>query len=269
MRASLNLQHKPSGSSTRRSLEGAFHAFVAANRLAMFPCRKEILGAASVSLWNEVTVKAWNDGVLVYAMDQMDTAGARAPNGCPQGYCFGLASVWMRGLWKGEDYPYDAATRECTDTNWNAVQTQKVFDGELARAEQIEKATRVEGDIWPAVRNGFRRARLKLNNGRSQASKGGVEGTGIYNALQVGTNDTPGGDGVYLVSMRGIYGAHAFAIANLGDEWWRLFDGNYGHFCMKGNKTFKKFLEWYISGGGTSYRFRYGGSWLSANASPD
>ena len=40
-----------------------------------------------MGIWNNITNKAWNDSQIIYAMDQMQTAGAKAPAGCTGGYC--------------------------------------------------------------------------------------------------------------------------------------------------------------------------------------
>ena len=225
-----------------------------------------------MGLWNNVTNKAWNDQDkdVIYAMDQMATAGAKGPNGCPEGYCMGLASIWMRGLWVPKDYPFDANAVEYHGTDWNAVAVQKVYDSEMTSAVARQSQTGIAGDTYVPIRNAFKRAGLNLNHGRSQfTTQGGIEGTGIYSVI------AQQGDGVFLIALSGPPAkpggpatAHAFAIANLGDQWWRLFDGNYGHFCMKGNTVFKKWLDYYISGSGTSYRFTYSGTWLSACATP-
>lgn len=223
-----------------------------------------------MALWNNVTNKAWKDGRIVYAMDQMTTQGAKAPKGCPEGYCMGLASIWMRGLWVPRDYPFDPKTYEYHGTDWNAVAVQKVFDAEMATALARQEQTGIGGETFVPIRNAFKRAGLKINYGRSQfTTKGGIEGTGIYSVI------AQQGDGVFLIALSGppavpggLARAHAFAIANLGDQWWRLFDANYGHFVMQGNTVFKTWLDHYISGAGTSYRFTYTGTWLSACATP-
>ena len=61
-----------------------------------------------MGIWNDVTNKAWDNSQIDYAMDQMQTAGAKAPSGCTDGYCFGLAAVWIKRKWQLRDYPYDA-----------------------------------------------------------------------------------------------------------------------------------------------------------------
>ena len=176
----------------------------------------------------------------------------------------------MRGLWIPKDYPFDTKTYEYHGTDWNAVAVQKIYDKEMSSAEAIQAQTGNTGDTYIPIRKAFDRAGLKLNYGRSQfTTKGGIEGTGIYSVI------AQQGDGVFLIALsgppakaNGPASSHAFAIANLGDQWWRLFDGNYGHFVMKGNTVFRNWLDWYISGAGTSYRFTYSGTWLSACATP-
>jgi len=225
-----------------------------------------------MELWNKVSLKVWNDTDkdVAYVMDQMTTEGAKAPKGCSGGYCMGLASIWMRNLWVPRDYPFDPKTYEYHGTDWNAVAVQKIYDSEMASAVARQTQTGNTGDTYIPIRNAFKRAGLKINYGRSQfTTMGGIEGTGIYSVI------AQQGDGVFLIALSGPPAikngpatSHAFAIANLGGEWWRLFDANYGHFVMKGNAVFKAFLDYYISGQGTSYRFTYSGTWLSACATP-
>lgn len=211
-----------------------------------------------MGLWNDITIKAWNDGNILYAMEQMQTAGAKGPNGCTDGYCFGLAAVWIKKMWQLSNYKYDIDAREYTGTDWLAVSVQKIYDAELAKAS----------DSWPPIRNSFSKAGLKLQTGKSQASFDTINSSGLYNVLENGNEVAYGGNGTYLVGMKGIYGAHAIAICNGGSRWWSLFDGNFGEFRMQGNGRFKTFVHWYLGNGATNYASKYGGAWLTACAGP-
>ncbi len=211
-----------------------------------------------MGIWNNITNKAWNDNQIIYAMDQMQTAGAKAPAGCTGGYCFGLAAVWIKRKWQFRDYAYDSAAYEYWDTDWLAVDVQKTYDAELAKATHT----------WTPIANAYTKAGLKLQYGKSQASSGAIHGSGLYNIIENGEGATKGGNGTYIVGMKGTYGAHAVAIFNGGDRWWSLFDGNFGAFRMQGNNDFKQFLHWYFGSGATNYKAKYGDEWLTACAVP-
>lgn len=209
-----------------------------------------------MGLWNDITNPAWDLGVVVYAMDQMATAGIKA---APKGYCFGLATVWVKRRWFWTDYKYNPDTYEYYGTDPLAVDVQKLYDAEIKTNTS---------DVWDPVRKSFAKAGLKLNNGKSQANGQSISGSGVYNILQNGGPAAEGGNGYYVVGMRGVKGAHGIAISNGGDNWWRLFDGNYGHFAMQGNQEFYNFLIWYISSGATKYVKDYGSGWFTACAEP-
>lgn len=213
-----------------------------------------------MGLWNTVTNKAWNDSQIVYAMDQMTTAGAKAPSGCTGGYCFGLATVWARLKWRLSEYDYDREAYEYHGTDWLAVKVQKEYDTELAKA----------ASTWTPIAKALAKADMKLVYGMSQSSPVSVHGSGLFNVIQNGNKQagTKGGDGIYIVGVNGAYGAHAFAIFNGGSRWWTLFDGNYGLFSMQGNNEFKRFLVWYIGAQGTKYSSKYGSEWLTACVVP-
>lgn len=213
-----------------------------------------------MGLWNTVTNKAWDESKIVYAMDQMMTAGAKAPNGCTGGYCFGLAAVWARRKWRLTEYEYDRGAYEFSGTDWMAVKVQKAYDTELA----------VATSTWAPITRALAKADMKLIYGKSQTSPTSVHGSGLFNVLQNGDKSagTKGGDGIYIVGVNGTYGAHAFAIFNAGSRYWFLFDGNYGLVSMQGNGVFKEFLVWYIGAQGTKYSSKYGAEWLTACVVP-
>ncbi len=213
-----------------------------------------------MGLWNDITVKAWNANQMVYAMDQMATAGAKAPNGCTAGYCFGLAAVWARLKWRLSEYDYDRNSYEYSGTDWLAVKVQKAYDTELAKASST----------WTPVTRALAVADMKLVYGKSQTSPTSVHGSGLFNVLENGDQvaGTKGGNGIYIIGVNGTYGAHAFTILNASDRYWYLFDGNYGLFKMQGNGAFKDFLVWYIGAQGTKYSSKYGAEWMLACAVP-
>jgi hypothetical protein len=210
-----------------------------------------------MAIWNNVTIGAWQKGILVYAMDQAQSSGFAK---CPDGYCVGLATVWASLRWKLSDYAYNANTQELTSPDPKAVKVQKVFDAALASG----------GSHWTAIDKALAEVGLKKEPGRSQQTEDTVASSGLYNMIRSGSEGlgVKGGDGIYIVGLRSNAEAHAFAIANEADGWWRLFDANYGHFRLQGNANFREFLRLYLASGGTGYIKRYGKGWTTIFVKP-
>lgn len=203
----------------------------------------------------EILDSARSNGYLLYAMNQMETAGAKE---CVGGYCVGLATVWIRKLWDLTDYPYDPATREYKGTNLLAVDIQKTYNYYAARDE----------DAFGPVRKGFAKAGLKLNVGRSQWTDYGISSSGLYGILEKGKSANYTADGTWLIGMKekGGTASHAMGILNGASQIWCLFDANYGHFRVQGDDAFYAFLTKYLSSGGTNYINAFSGGWMNANA---
>ncbi len=210
-----------------------------------------------MAIWNDINKAARSAGILTFAMNQMNTAGYQQHNGCRGGYCFGLASIWVKLLWSASNYPYDPASREYIGTDWRAVDAQKAFDAELAKAT----------NAFQPLDKGLAKAGLKRLTGRAQDSDGSISCTGLYSILQ-GNGGIEGGDGTYIIGMKGKLGSHAIAINNAASQWWSLFDGNNGHFRMQGNTQFRAFLIWYLGSGATRYLTDYATNWLTAGVVP-
>lgn len=207
-----------------------------------------------MSVWNTLSVQAFFDGHLVYAMDQFLTPGANGPGGLRDGYCFGLAATWIELRTRLSDHPYDQANMVLTNPDARALAVQRVFDTEMRK-----------GNAFAAMDAGFRMLRLKRAPGRSQHTEDTIAASGLYNVLEEGNSAaTDGGNGLYLIGLRSNDASHAIAISNESDRWWRLFDGNYGHFHVQGNAAFKTFLIDYLGKGGTGYLQTYGKGWLTA-----
>jgi hypothetical protein len=209
-----------------------------------------------MALWDVVTETARAKKQLVYALDQTLTPGFAQ---CPKGYCVGLAIRWVHHRWRLGDYNYDAASQELHSPDREAVDLQRTYDTALAG----------NGHLWSSIEKALFQSSLKLHQGRSQETNNGFSSSGLYNILEKGSPGySDGGNGVYLVGMAGASGSHCMAIANEADGWWRLFDGNYGHFRMKGNAVFSTFLRDFLHNGQSGYVKKYTGGWATIGVLP-
>ncbi len=209
-----------------------------------------------MALWDVVTETARAKEQLVYALDQTLTPGFAH---CPKGYCVGLAIRWTHHRFRLGDYDYDPVKQELTAPDREAVDIQRAYDAELGGS----------GHLWKSIETALLHAKLKLHPGRSQETNHGFSGSGLYTMLENGSPGvSKGGNGVYLVGMAGPSGSHCMAISNEGDSWWRLFDGNYGHFRMKGNAVFSTFLRDFLHNGQSGYVRKYTSGWATIGVAP-
>lgn len=210
-------------------------------------------------VWDHVNQAARDVGVLVYAMNQKMTPGFGA---MPDGYCLGLAAVWLSLRARLSDYDYNADTMELWYPGPKPYHVQKAFDEKLASSG---------GDLWEATRAGIDKARMKPFVGRwQQTDQSSINTTGLYGVIaKRDSGHVRGGDGFYIVGMKDASNhAHAIAIINEPNQGWRLFDANYGHFRMTGDDYFFKFITWYLQGGVTNYLRDYPSGWATMGVLP-
>lgn len=178
--------------------------------------------------WDDIQKQGLKDGSLVYALDQGQTAPVVAvgPWGgnAQGGYCSGLSARWIALRYIGADYPYDAATRECTNPDWQATRDHTL------QADDAQKG-------FPAkYKRTLGQYGLTYNKGTLKFFKGfpASEIVMAVNAFR----------GYALLSMWG-KGGHGTAIGR-GAEYksaWHFFDPNYGEFTFPTVDGIVKFLD--------------------------
>ena len=79
--------------------------------------------------WDWIQEKAKTKGVLIFAMDQSQTAVQTEPGpwgSAYDGYCIGLAASWVSLAYKGSDFPLDGNV--CDNPPWQSTMAQNLSD---------------------------------------------------------------------------------------------------------------------------------------------
>jgi len=189
--------------------------------------------------WDDVQKRALNEGYLVYAMDQGQTAPCTMPGpwGIDQeGYCAGLSIRWIALHYIGSDYPYDARTHECVNPGWEATRDQGEYED--------------SSGVFPA------KYKMVAAQYGLTMNKGSLQQFPSLAALPL-IRAADSFRGCCLISIRGSKGGHAIALGR-GPEYksgFFFFDPNYGSFKCKGIDDANKFLSWFFID--TKYREKY------------
>ncbi len=217
--------------------------------------------------WDDIQTRALKDGMLVYALDQGQTAQAKVmgrsfedgkfvdvrepgPWGRSQGgYCSGLSARWIALHYVGADYPYDPVTHECEAPDWQATRDHnlQVDDHEKGFPGKYKRVLAQYG--------------LTMNKGSLRYFKGFQP-----SALVQAVNDFRG---CMLLSMWGKDGGHGTAIGRRPEykAAWFFFDPNYGEFTFPGATEARRFLEGFFIDTGYRNQFTASGV-VGVNAPP-
>ena len=179
--------------------------------------------------WDAVQTTAKSKGWLVFAMDQgQDATNDPGPWGeaSADGYCMGLACHWMGLCYRGTEFDYDKGTQTFEAVIWQAT-----------LAQNLDPATAADWRDW--WRPPLQYYGMTLSKGLHATRR--HKPTARFVRSIIGQ-----AYGCYAIYMKGPDGAHAIAARHGRDGRFHLFDGNEGHFAVKGYDAFRDFLDWYF-----------------------
>lgn len=188
--------------------------------------------------WNRIQTAAKTKGVLVFAMDQSQTAVLTEPGpwgSAFDGYCIGLAANWISLAYQGKNFPIDGSLA-CDNPPWQATESQNLSDAMRSADDAVP---------WKAAVGPFQ---MTLSDGLRGSRATKPTATFLWAMLSQAY-------GCYGVTLRREGGAHAIAMRHGKDNRYHLFDPNYFHVVTKSPDAFRSFVRWYLSE--TGYDARY------------
>jgi hypothetical protein len=180
--------------------------------------------------WDNLQLTAKTNGHLVFAMDQAQTPAMTQPGpwgSSTDGYCIGLAAIWISLRYAGKSFPVDAA-KVCDNPPWQATMSQTMADA---------AARTVWTDGWKTAVAPFQ---MTPSDGL-RALRGTKPTADFLHSIVTKAY------GCYGITIRGDDGAHAIAMQHGRDNRMHLFDANYGHFAVRDHTVLKAFLTWYLT----------------------
>lgn len=188
--------------------------------------------------WNARQRAALAKGQLVFAMRQSQTPVMTQPGPwgtSTDGYCIGLAAIWISLGYQGKSFPVDAA-KVCDNPPWQSTLSQTLSDTGVAT---------IWTDRWKNAADPFQ---MTLSDGL-RAHRGSNPTAAFIHSIVIQAY------GCYGVTLERAGGAHAIALRHGRDNRMHLFDANNGHFSVRDHTLLKPFLTWYLTD--TGYDARY------------
>jgi hypothetical protein len=188
--------------------------------------------------WDDVQLAAKAKGILVFAIDQSQTAVETQPGpwgSAYDGYCIGLAANWISLGYQDTDFPYDAA-KVCDNPPWQSTQAQNLSDAVNAAAWT---------DWWKAAIEPFQ---CRISDAIIAVREHKLTASFLY---AVATQSY----GCYGVYLKRDGGSHAIALRHTRDNRLHLFDPNYFHISMPVPEG-KTILHWYLEESGYEGRYK-------------
>ena len=202
-------------------------------------------------IWDSVQTAAKQRHVLVFAMDQSQTAVMTQPGpwgNAYSGFCAGLAMHWIALRYAKRDFAYDKKTRELTAPDWRTTRNQNQY---------------WNGGDYDKVRLALPLANYGLFVNMGLVGRVERVMTG-WDLREVGT----AADGCYYISLKSAGEGHAIAMQRSTGHDWRLFDANYGEFKLRGRNEFEAFVDWYMAATGYKDNFTAATQIIGINPPP-
>jgi hypothetical protein len=192
--------------------------------------------------WDAVQLAAKAKGILVFAIDQAQTAVMTqlGPWGSAyDGYCIGLCASWISLAYQDKDFPFDGA-KVCDNPPWQSTEAQNLSD-----AAKVASWT----DWWKAATGPFQ---CRLSDGILAVREHKPTASFLY---AVATQAY----GCYGIYLKGDGAAHAIVLRHTRDNRLHIFDPNYFHVSGPIGDG-KSMLRWWLekSGYDTRYKTRTG-----------
>jgi hypothetical protein len=188
--------------------------------------------------WVPLQSAAKTKGELVFAMRQIQTPPMTQPGPwgtTQQGYCLGLAAIWISMGYEGKSFPVDG-NKVCDNPPWRST---------LAQTLAVATAAAKWEDYWTTAANAFN---MRLSDGLRAKRETMLTGNFIHSIVTKAY-------GYYGVTVTGTGGTHAVALRHGRDNRMHFFDANFGHFAVKDHTKLKAFMDWFWIASGYSNNF--------------
>jgi hypothetical protein len=186
--------------------------------------------------WDAIQQGAKTKGVLVYAIDQAQTAPLTQPGPWGSAYdgdCIGLSANWVALAYQGKDFSFSAQV--CDDPPWQATMAQTLSD---------DSGASTFTGRWKAAVTPFACTADGLAAERKGAPSAAFLCQVVFRAY-----------GCYGITLERPSGAHAVVMRNGRDGRLHLFDPNYFHVAIRKPCDFQDFVGWWLAQ--TGYDKRY------------